>query len=175
MPRNPKKKNKQMEDGQIKEALSKVREGKSIRQVATEYQMPKSTLHLYSKKSQAKAKKLVVARGRPPTLYANEEKQIIDNIKYAGDMGWPVHRDDIAKIIGNYCKLIGRKTAFKTDVHHVKNIAKTMKCISFTIFLHCSEKLSKKGLSTFMSQQQIRQVLKTGKSCIVGLLLTSSK
>ena len=33
-----------------------------------------------------------------------------------GNLGWPVHRDDIARIIGSYCKLIGRKTSFKNGI-----------------------------------------------------------
>ena len=116
MVRTYKKKYKKIEEDSVKEALKKLREGGSFRVVANEYGLPKSTLHLYNTKSRNKKKKLIPARGRKRTLTDDEENFIIDNAKDAGDLGWPVHRDDLARIIGDYCKAIGRKTAFKNGI-----------------------------------------------------------
>ena len=58
MVRHPKRKYNTVGNDKVKDALKKLREGHSLREVGKEFEIPKSTLHLYSTKSKTKKKKI---------------------------------------------------------------------------------------------------------------------
>ena len=104
-------------DADVSSALNRIKnDGLSVRQAAKEIGIPKSTLFLFQKQSSSsggKKKKFIKKGGLPFTLNEQEERRIVNIIKFCAELGWPLDRDDISKFIGEFCQRMSKKTRFK--------------------------------------------------------------
>ena len=54
-------------------------------------------------------------KGRNSALTDKEEQNIVTAICTVAQLGWPTDHDDVADIIGDYCKTMNRVTQFKNN------------------------------------------------------------
>lgn len=83
-------------DEQLQKAIARVRRGQSIRKVAEEYNIPKSTLsrHLRGKQTSK--------YGRPCVFTSEHESAIVDCIVLCGEWGFPLGSYDIRLIVKSF-------------------------------------------------------------------------
>ncbi|MEL7308218.1 MAG: hypothetical protein AAGK05_10365 [Pseudomonadota bacterium] len=110
MVRNYKRKTeRKYSDHDLQAAVDKVCDGESLTTIARQYGIPPSSLsdnvHGRSKKN----------RGGQTVLSQKEEENIATALVYAAQYGWPQDRKDLAKMVGQYCILLKRKTPWNEE------------------------------------------------------------
>ena len=116
MVRNYSRKTKKYTEEDVTNALEKILKDKqSVYNVAKSSGIPKASLYHFIKLHKAKKKTFLRKMGRQPALNENEELNIVKVCAAAGELGWPVDRNDVADIISKYCIRMKRKTQFKDN------------------------------------------------------------
>ncbi|CAL4148936.1 unnamed protein product [Meganyctiphanes norvegica] len=118
MVRHYTKKNINYTDEDVKNALKKLKEGMSLREVSRTSGIPYSSIRLYSKiyEKNPKKKKIRKHVGRKLTFTQKEEENIVEVVITIANLGWGCDRKDIAQIICNYSKSMNLKTQFKNHM-----------------------------------------------------------
>ena len=109
MPRTYKPKNviRYTED-ELKAAINKVRvEKKAIYGVAKEFNIPRATLRRWIVSTPSHQ-----GRGRNTVLSLDEEKLIVDAVKFVSNCGFPQSRTDIRNMVQSFIQDIKRETPF---------------------------------------------------------------
>lgn len=95
---------------QLNEAIMKIQnEQTTIKQAATEYNIPKSTLY-----SHISGRSNTYTPGRPTLLSIFEERSICDAVLYLSDAGMAVDNNGLKDIVARFCHQLGRN-AFNNE------------------------------------------------------------
>ena len=96
----------------LKEALSVVKEGTSLREAANTFEVPKSTLFRKLKSSAPVDKS---RKGAPTILSSTEEEETVPWILYCAERGFPVNKKQLLDTVKKYIINAGRDNRFKDD------------------------------------------------------------
>ena len=93
----------------MKKALDAVGEGKSIRQAASMFGVPKTTLHSKFNNNTP----IEIRKGPTTILKTEQEKKIVEWILECGEKGFPVTREQLLNCVQKFVQESGQKTPFK--------------------------------------------------------------
>ncbi|XP_066592978.1 uncharacterized protein [Prorops nasuta] len=109
--RKKKRVEKEYSAGTVEEALKEIEKGKSLREAANAFGVPKSTLFRKLKNNVP----IDCKKGAPTVLTAEEEADFVTWILYCAERGFPVTKRHLLDTVKKYVIDAGRNNPFKND------------------------------------------------------------